>query len=88
MTDADAIVQSLRGEGFAHVFVWRDGPGAAYPPHTHTGETAHVVLEGEITITTAYGSATYGPGARFDVPAGQLHSAQVGAIGCVYVVGE
>ena len=88
MTDPDAIIRQLKSEGFGRVFVWRDGPGAVYPDHTHTGETAHVVLEGEITITSEDKAVTYRPGDRFDVPAGQVHRARIGPQGCLYVVGE
>lgn len=88
MTDAGTVIAQLEAEGFGHVFVWRDAPGAAYPPHTHPGLSAHVVLEGEITIATDGESRTFGPGARFDVPPGQLHSGRAGPTGCVYVVGE
>ena len=88
MTDSDAIIHQLKDEGFGRVFVWRDGPGAVYPDHTHPGKTAHVVLEGEITITSAGQTVTYRQGDRFDVPANQVHRARAGSRGCVYVVGE
>ncbi len=82
------LEQQLRSEGYIRVFVWRDAPGAVYPDHTHASDTTHVVLEGEITVTTADGSRTCKRGDRFDVPAGALHSARVGAQGCTYLIGE
>lgn len=88
MSEAEAIVARLKTEGYGHVFVWRDAPGATYPPHTHAGDTAHVVMDGEIAITVDGETKVYGPGERFDVPAGQVHSARAGPHGCVYVVGE
>ncbi len=86
--DAAEEVARLRAEGFGHVFVWQDGPGAVYPEHSHAGVTAHVVLAGEIAITTGGETRTYRAGERFDVPAGARHSALVGPEGCRYVVGE
>ncbi len=86
--DARAIAERLRAEGYGHVFAWEDAPGAVYPTHSHAGETAHVVLSGEIAITTAAGTRTYRSGDRFDVPADEAHSARVGPEGCRYVVGE
>ncbi len=44
--------KKLHGEGFRNIFVWRDGPNAHYPEHTHAGTTAHVVFDGEITMTS------------------------------------
>lgn len=78
----------LLAEGFSGIFVHRDGPGAGYPDHTHGGVTAHIVLEGEITITSEGVTVTYGPGERFDVPAGAVHSAVAGGSGCRYMIGE
>ncbi len=86
--DRDTIKKQLRDEGFNTVFVWSDAPGAQYPEHTHPGETAHVVLDGEITIHDANGTQTYRTGDRFDVPPDAAHSASVGPQGCTFVVGE
>ncbi len=34
--------KKLRAEGFHIVYVWRDGPNAFYPDHTHPTTTAHI----------------------------------------------
>ena len=86
--EARTIMAQLRDEGFSDVFVWTDRPDTVYPDHTHATETAHVVMDGAIDITTVDGTRTFGPGERFDVPAETVHSAQVGPTGCTYVVGE
>lgn len=88
MEDAEAAVARLRAEGWSNLYVWEDRPGATYPPHTHDKETAHLVVRGAITVSTGRGVRTYRTGERFDLPAGDLHSAVVGPEGCVYVVGE
>ncbi|MGH7891127.1 MAG: cupin domain-containing protein [Thermodesulfobacteriota bacterium] len=80
--------QKLREEGFSGVFIHRDRPNGHYPDHTHHGTTAHVVIEGLITVTSGGNTVTYGPGERFDVPAGAVHSAIIGPEGCLYVIGE
>lgn len=85
---AKEVIEGLRAEGFSEVYVWTDRPDTVYPDHTHPTETAHVVLEGEIVVTTADGTKTYHVGERFDVPADTIHSAEVGPEGCLYVVGE
>lgn len=82
------LERSLEAEGFSSIFIHRDRPDARYPDHTHRGTTAHIVLEGEITVTTRDGAVTYGPGDRFDVPAGEVHSAKAGPEGCRYMIGE
>ena len=88
-TDRSALEQQLRGEGFTHVFDWRDGPDASYPDHTHAVDTAHVILAGEMTLTCGGVTRTYGPGQRPpDVPAGAVHSARMGPLGCHYLIGE
>jgi quercetin dioxygenase-like cupin family protein len=82
------LENKLREEGFSNIFVWQDHPNAFYPDHTHAGITAHVVLEGEITVTSQGKTQTYKAGERFDVPAGTVHSAKIGPKGCRYIVGE
>jgi anti-sigma factor ChrR (cupin superfamily) len=83
-----ALRKHLAAEGFSHTFVWQDGPNAFYPDHTHGGLTAHIILEGEMTLTTGGTAQTYRVGERCDVAAGAVHSAKMGPKGCRYLVGE
>lgn len=87
--DAKAFERQLQAEGFCRTYIWQDGPGAFYPDHTHPVETAHVVLEGEMTLTCNGVSQTCTAGQRApDVPAGAVHSARMGPRGCRYLIGE
>jgi anti-sigma factor ChrR (cupin superfamily) len=88
MMDVEAWEKQLAEEGFGDFFVWQDGPGAFYPDHTHGGLTAHVILEGEMTLTSEGRTRTYKAGQRADVPARAVHSARMGPQGCRYLVGE
>ena len=84
----DDLREGLRAEGFRRVYVWQDGPSAYYPEHTHPTETAHIILDGEMTITTGGVVRIYKAGERCDVPAGAEHCARTGAKGCRYLIGE
>lgn len=86
--DIGALETQLHQEGFRYTYVWEDGPHASYPNHTHPTETAHVILDGEMTLTVNGQSSTYAVGQRVDVPAGEVHSARMGAQGCHYLIGE
>ena len=86
--DEKELVRQLEREGFVHTFVWEDAPHVFYPEHTHGGETAHVILGGEMTLTQGGVAKTYHEGERCDVPAGAVHAAKMGARGCRYLVGE
>ncbi len=86
--DVKALEKQLRGEGFAHTYLWQDTPHANYPDHMHPTETAHIILEGEMTLTTGGVSQTYRAGERCNVPAGAVHSARMGLEGCRYLIGE
>jgi mannose-6-phosphate isomerase-like protein (cupin superfamily) len=88
MDDAAKLAQQLRAEGFAHTYVWQDGPNASYADHTHPVETAHIILDGELTLIIAGHSTTYRTGERCDVPAGAIHAARMGPSGCRYLIGE
>ncbi len=80
--------KQLREEGFSHAYVWQDRPHAFYPDHTHATETAHIILEGEMTLTMNGQTRTFRAGERCDVPAGAVHSARMGPNGCRYLIGE
>jgi quercetin dioxygenase-like cupin family protein len=82
------LEKHLRSEGFTHTYVWEDGPGVFYPDHTHATVTAHIILGGEMTVTSQRKTETYKAGDRFDVPAHAVHSARMGAKGCQYLIGE
>ncbi len=86
--DLKSLEHQLHEEGFPHTFVWQDGPGAFYPDHTHATETAHIILDGEMTLIQGGTTRTFVAGDRCDVPAGEVHSARMGARGCRYLVGE
>jgi mannose-6-phosphate isomerase-like protein (cupin superfamily) len=86
--DERKLEDQLHREGFAHTYVWQDRPNAAYPDNTHATETAHIILEGEMTLTMAGRSATYRTGERCDVPARAVHAARMGPLGCRYLIGE
>jgi quercetin dioxygenase-like cupin family protein len=86
--DAKEMTEQLRREGFLHTYTWQDRPNAYYPDHTHAALTAHIILDGEMTLTMDGKSRTYRSGERCDVPAGAVHSARMGPAGCRYLIGE
>jgi quercetin dioxygenase-like cupin family protein len=86
--DQKSLEHQLHAEGFLHTYVWQDGPNAYYPDHTHAAETAHIILDGEMTLTHSGETHTFSAGERCDLPAGAVHSAKMGPHGCKYLVGE
>jgi quercetin dioxygenase-like cupin family protein len=87
--DVGALERQLRQEGFRRVYVWQDRAHAFYPDHTHPVETAHIILDGEMTLTCDGATKSDAAGERPpDVPAGAVHSARMGAAGCRYLIGE
>jgi mannose-6-phosphate isomerase-like protein (cupin superfamily) len=86
--DLKSLERQLHVEGFLHTYVWQDGPNVFYADHTHPSETAHIILDGEMTLTQGVATKTYAAGERCDVPAGAVHSARMGACGCRYLIGE
>jgi len=65
---------------------------AYYAPHSHSGLTTHLILNGQLTISYPQDETpkkeTFGPGARLDVAAGRQHEVWMGTQGCTYVIGE
>jgi mannose-6-phosphate isomerase-like protein (cupin superfamily) len=86
--DLKLLERQLHDEGFLHTYVWQDGPNTSYPDHTHASETAHIVLDGEMTLTQGGSTKAFGVGERCDILAGTVHSAKMGPRGCRYLIGE
>lgn len=86
--DQKSLERQLHGDGFLHTYLWQDGPNVFYPDHAHAVETAHIILEGEMTLTQDDKTRTYAAGQRCDVAAGAVHSAKMGPRGCRYLIGE
>jgi mannose-6-phosphate isomerase-like protein (cupin superfamily) len=86
--DLKSLEDQLLSEGFLHTYVWQDGPDAFYADHTHATETAHIIVDGEMTLTHGDSTRTYVSGERCDVPAGAVHSARMGPRGCRHLIGE
>lgn len=86
--DQNSLERQLREEGFLRTYLWQDGPNAFYPDHSHAAETAHLILDGEMTLTQRGETRTFSAGERCDVPAGAVHSAKMGPRGCKYLIGE
>ncbi|HTV59055.1 MAG TPA: cupin domain-containing protein [Verrucomicrobiae bacterium] len=88
MSSESQYSRQLAREGFSTVYVWQDAPNAFYPDHVHMGDSAHVILEGELSLTMRGNARTYREGDRVDVPGGTVHSAKIGPAGCRYLIGE
>ena len=86
--DEKVLAEGLHDEGFHHTYVWQDAPNAYYPDHQHLEETAHIILNGEMTLMLNGEAKVYRAGERCDVPARAVHSARMGPAGCRYLIGE
>jgi cupin superfamily acireductone dioxygenase involved in methionine salvage len=56
----------LKRQGFSRVYVWQDAACAFYPEHTHEALTAHIILDGDMTLSMRGRSKTYHAGERCD----------------------
>ena len=86
--DEEEFKEQLRRQGFSRVYVWQDAAGAFYPDHIHQVLTAHIILDGEMTLSMRGKAKTYRTGDRCNVPAGAVHAARMGPEGCRYMIGE
>ena len=71
-------------------YSWSNGPGDRYAPHSHGYEKVLYCVEGSITfhLEEEGRDLPLRPGDRMVLPAGTVHSATVGARGCVCVEGR
>ncbi len=78
----------LEKEGYGNFQVKKDSAGKRIAPHRHDYKLAHVVLEGQLTVTVFGRPTILDSGDRLDVPAGVIHEAVSGANGSEYLIAE
>lgn len=85
-------LQRLKNEGYDPVWVYEAQPGEVDETHDHDYETKLVILKGSIGIRLFKGGGTEDVsgvvGSEVIIPRNELHSAEVAAEGCRYIVGE
>jgi quercetin dioxygenase-like cupin family protein len=82
-----SLQAELEAEGYS-VYVWTDGPGTTYPPHTHGDDQSHWIVSGAMALTVDGTEYVLRAGDRDWLPAGMVHSARVvGASPVTYLVG-
>ncbi len=84
----DSIIAEYTNHGFRRVVVRRDEPNFVYPVHYHAYNLAFQVLTGSMYVTTNHQRTVANPGDHLHIPAGQLHTVQIGPAGCVYIHAE
>lgn len=77
----------LLEEGFRQQWSHRDQAGYFYDDHEHPVDTAHVVLQGSMTIEVEGQEHEVGVGERFDVAKHVVHRAKIGPRGCEFLIG-
>lgn len=86
--DTPQFEAELIRDGFGVAIAGDYAPGRINHEHTHPFEVRGLVLSGEMAITVAGESQTYGPGAVFVMHPGQTHREDVGADGVRYLYGS
>ncbi|MGH7785516.1 MAG: cupin domain-containing protein [Candidatus Binatia bacterium] len=85
--DETALSGQLEAEGF-EVLRWSDAAGADYQPHSHDHDESLWVLDGEITFGAGGQTLRLAAGDRLMLPRGTVHTAQAGAAGATYLIGQ
>lgn len=83
----EAFESDLRREGFDIVHGGQ-APGFSEDLHAHDFDARIMVLGGEITVCRDGKAEVFGVGDCCEIPAGCMHSTQVGAEGVAYLVGR
>jgi quercetin dioxygenase-like cupin family protein len=89
MPSPDELMTKLRGEA-SGCYSWSNGPGDRYAPHSHGYEKVLYCVEGSITfnLEAEYRRLELKVGDRMVLPAGTVHSAEVGQDGCTCIEGR
>jgi quercetin dioxygenase-like cupin family protein len=89
MATMEALMSKLRAE--AHdCYSWSNGPGDRYAAHSHGYDKVLYCVDGSITfVLEAQGRRLdLKGGDRMELPAGTVHSAEVGPGGCACIEGR
>jgi quercetin dioxygenase-like cupin family protein len=89
VANPDELMTRLRGEA-SGCYSWSNGPRDRYSPHSHGYEKVLYCVEGSITFVLEGEGRRLEltPGDRMVLPAGTVHSAEVGAHGCTCIEGR
>ena len=80
--------ERLKAEGYAEGVLVEWPSNTFNDTHTHEFSACVLVLEGEITVTTAEGATTCRANDTFQLVAGTPHSEQVGPDGVKFLSGR
>jgi quercetin dioxygenase-like cupin family protein len=69
-------------------YSWSNGPGDRYAPHSHNYEKVLYCVRGSITFHVEQGDLKLRSGDRMVLPAGTVHSADVGMEGVTCIEGQ
>jgi uncharacterized protein YjlB len=89
MADPDELMARLRAQA-SGCYSWSNGPGDRYAPHSHGYEKVLYCVDGSIAfVLEGEGQRLeLTAGDRMVLPAGTVHSAEVGPIGCTCIEGR
>jgi quercetin dioxygenase-like cupin family protein len=89
MPSPDELMTRLRAEA-SGCYSWSNRPGDRYAPHTHDYDKVLYCVEGTITFTLEVEERRLQltAGDRMVLPAGTVHSAEVGPGGCTCIEGR
>ncbi len=89
MSTPDVLMARLRDEA-SGCYSWSNGPGDRYAPHSHGYEKVLYCTAGSITFVLEHEGRRLdlSQGDRMVLPAGTVHSAEVGPGGCTCIEGR
>jgi quercetin dioxygenase-like cupin family protein len=79
---------AIRAEGFNDIMERNGEANFVAQPHTHPFDVRILVLEGQMTVTTAATPHVCGPGDTFRMEANCEHFESHGPAGSLYVLGR
>lgn len=83
-----AFREHLRKQGYAEPELIERAPQTYNPEHVHAFSVSALILEGELSVTTAEGTTTCRAGDVFELAGGIPHSEQYGPAGARVLVGR
>lgn len=86
MSEAEARTL-LEQDGFTQIYLHKDGPNFEYPEHEHPVYTAHIIIEGSMTIWQGGKEHVCRAGERMNFEKSTPHTAKMGPEGCTFITG-
>lgn len=85
---SERYIQTLEKEGFTSISEWQHEPGEILAERSHGDKASYLITDGSMKFVIDGLAKQISAGQRLNVPSSTPYSAEAGAEGVIYIMGE